>query len=240
MHILLIIHFFNNFFSVLLQVQRGERVYQIFVILESTFTLEVKSSDTIKKIKFKIQDKEKIAPDQINLLFAGKQLEDNYTIAEYDIQNKSFLQMVPTLLGGAMIEIKVVNEIRQSDYERSYKPDYFSCIAFPIDCDCTLQDLREKIEKFFNVPVHKQKLIFQQLFQQREVLSGHNRKIGDIFRNVPGKTVYLRSTEYSGNASPSALTSSDSSPGADQSRTVRKKKEDLRRKVLQKSLIELG
>lgn len=238
MHILLIIHFFNNFFSVLLQVQFGERVYQIFVILESTFTLEVKSSDTIKKIKFKIQDKEKIAPDQINLLFAGKQLEDNYTLSEYDIQNKSFLQMVPTLLGGAMIEIKVVNEIRQSDFEQSYKPHYFSSIAFPIDCDRTLQDLRKKIEKLFHVPVLKQELKFQQLFQQREVLSGRNRKIGDIFRNVPEKTVYLRSTEYPGNASPSAP-SSDSSPGADQW-YVRKKKKDLRRKVLQKSLIELG
>lgn len=213
--------------------QCGERVYQIFVILESTFTLEVKSSDTIKKIKFKIQDKQKIAPDQINLLFAGKQLEDNYTLAEYDIQNKSFLQMVPTLLGGAMIEIEVINEIRQSDFEQSYKPHYFSSVAFPIDCSCTLQDLREKIEKIFNVPVLKQRLYYK----QHEVLSGHNRTIGEIFRNIPPKIVYLRSSEYSHDTSP--LTSSDSSPGADQC-YVHKKKKDLRRKVLQKSLIELG
>lgn len=70
---------------------------------EKTITLEVEPNDTIAAIKAKIQEKTGVSPERQELIFAGKHLEDNGTLSEYNIQKESSLHLKYKLFSSAAI-----------------------------------------------------------------------------------------------------------------------------------------
>ena len=75
---------------------------QIFVksFKSNTLTFDVESSDTIKSIKLKIQDRESIPFEIQKLEYASKQLDDSRTLSDYNIDNDSTLYLTLRLIGG--------------------------------------------------------------------------------------------------------------------------------------------
>ena len=65
-----------------------------------SIALRVTPEYTTRDIQLLIQDKEGIPPDQQRLVFAGKQLEEERTLADYNIFQRVTLHLILRLRGG--------------------------------------------------------------------------------------------------------------------------------------------
>jgi len=60
-----------------------------------------KPDDKVLTVKQQLQEKEGITTDQIRLIFMGKQLSDEKTLADYNVEAGGTIHMVLQLRGGA-------------------------------------------------------------------------------------------------------------------------------------------
>lgn len=96
---------------------------QIFVktLTGMVITLNVEPSDTIENVKQRIEKKEGTPSQQQCLILAGKELQDNHTLNEYKIQEKTVIYLITEPCTAMLIHVKtpsgeVINlEVQPSD-----------------------------------------------------------------------------------------------------------------------------
>lgn len=110
-----------------------------------TITVDVEEGDSVEQLKQKLFDKEGIPVDQQRLIFGGKQLDMDRTLADYGVTNGATMHLVLRLRGGMQLLVKTLAG---------------KTITVDAEEGDTVDQLKQKLNEKEGIPVDQQRLIF--------------------------------------------------------------------------------
>nr|GFA79539.1 polyubiquitin [Tanacetum cinerariifolium] len=117
----------------------------IRTITDKTIYLEVHNFYSISDVKGMIGAKEEVSPFYQRLFFAGMQLEDNRTLADYNIYEEYTLDLVLDFGGRMTIYVETITG---------------KTIPLEVHCRDTIREVKRSILNKESIPLDEQKLIY--------------------------------------------------------------------------------
>lgn len=108
--------------------------------------VQVDHFEIIENLKKIVHDKEGIPLDKQSLIYAGIQLADWRSLADYKVENKSTLQLIRRLGNSMQIFVKTFTGKR---------------ICLDVENENTIEYLKQKVQDMESIPLNQQRLIFE-------------------------------------------------------------------------------
>jgi len=132
---------------------------QIFVktLQGQTITVDVNADDTIDAVKRKIQAKENLPAVDQRLVYAGKSLDDQRTLSDYNVQDSATMHLLLRLKGGMQVFVKTLQG---------------QTFTVDVDAGDTVGVLKRKVQAMATLPECEQRMIYsgEQLDEHRTLV----------------------------------------------------------------------